>query len=311
MILITGASGLLGANLALCAQQRGMDVVGLYHRHPLAAAGTRWLQVDLTDAPAVQEHLLKLRPQWVAHCAAMTDVDRCQQLPQEARALNTEATRNLAAAAHRVGAGMVYISTDSVFDGRAGHYSEQDATRPINVYANTKLSGEQAVQAELDRALIIRTNIYGWNAQDKQSLAEWVLARLESGEPVPGFHDVTFCPMLANDLSETVLDMIDRRLTGLYHVAGSEACSKYEFALRLGQVFGLDCSGVTPVSVEDAQLKAPRPKNTSLDTSSVSKVLGRQMPGVASGLERLKELRVSGFLERLKAMNGAESDAKF
>ena len=303
-VMITGASGLLGANLLLRAQQRGKDVIAMYHRHKFVVQGVKSLQADLTDKRVVSDLLQRLRPDWIIHCAALTNVNWCEEHPADTHRVNVEMSRDLAVAAHRVGAGLVYISTDSVFDGKSGHYSEEDAPAPVNVYAESKSAGEEAVRSELERSLIVRTNIYGWNMQEKQSLAEWILNRLESSQPVPSFYDVVFTPILVNDLSDSILDMIERQLKGLYHVAGTQPCSKYEFASRLADVFGLQNQLVQPVSIGDSLLKAPRPRNTSLQTSKVSQALGKAMPDLNSGLRRFKALRDSGFTTQLKALKG-------
>ncbi|MCG2728030.1 MAG: sugar nucleotide-binding protein [Candidatus Methanoperedenaceae archaeon] len=179
------------------------------------------------------------------------------------------------------------------------------------MYAKSKLAGEDAVRSEIEDSLIVHTNIYGWNMQQgKQSLAEWILKRFENGEAVPGFHDVTFTPILVNDLSDVILDMIGVGLKGLYHVAGSEPCSKYDFALRLAEIFGFQNALVRLASIEDSLLKAPRPKNTSLKTEKVSQELGRMMPDLNSGIRHFNRLLVSGFAARLKTLGGGGESAK-
>jgi len=285
-------------------QQRVQDVIAMYHRHKLVASGTRVIQADLTDSRITDDLLRTLLPDWVIHCAALMNVDRCEEFPLDAYRVNVEMTRNLARISYQIGAGLVYISTDSVFGGERGNYSEEDVPAPVNMYAKSKLEGEKAVQDELERHLIVRTNIYGWNMQKKQSLAEWILGRLEAGQQVPGFCDVVFTPILVNDLCEIILDMLERQLTGWYNVAGSQPCSKYQFALLLGDVFNQERRLVQSVSIEDSFLKAPRPKNTSLRTGKVSRALGRAMPDVKSGLLHFKWLRDSGFVTKLKVCSG-------
>jgi dTDP-4-dehydrorhamnose reductase len=139
-----------------------------------------------------------MRPAWIVHCAAATNVDWCESHPVECMRVNAEAAGALARAARSIGARLVYISTDSVFDGVSGGYRETDPVSPVNHYARSKASGESAVLDEIPDALVLRTNIYGWNLQSKHSLAEWALARLEGGEVVPGFRDVSFSPLLVN-----------------------------------------------------------------------------------------------------------------
>jgi dTDP-4-dehydrorhamnose reductase len=218
--------------------------------------------------------------------------------------VNVEMSGRLAALAAQTGAQFVYISSDSVFDGVRGSYAEEDQVKPVNAYARSKLDGETAV-----RALVVRTNIYGWNMQPKTGLAEWILSQLESGSEVPGFQDVIFCPILVNDLGDAILEMLERKLSGLYHVAGSEPCSKYEFALHLAGTFGLDKALVRPSSIEQSTLQAPRPKNTSLRTARIHRALGRAMPSLDAGLLRFKALRDSGFVARLRQSGREEAHA--
>jgi dTDP-4-dehydrorhamnose reductase len=301
---VTGASGLLGANLTLEAVDAGCETAAMFNSHPVAHPGAETIGADLTDADAALDAIGRFRPQWVVHCAALVDVDRCEASPEEATRCNVDMTRNVAIAARRVGAGLVYISTDSVYGGTTGGYREEDQPAPVNVYARSKLNGEVAAVEGHGNPLILRTTIYGWNATEKLGLAEWILWRLESSQRVPGFRDVLFTPLLANDLSDLILRMVEMGLTGLYHVAGSEVCSKHEFACALARVFGLDEGLVDAASIGSSDLRAPRPANTSLRTEKLSRALGMSMPDVVAGLHRFRGLREGGFADRLKASGG-------
>jgi dTDP-4-dehydrorhamnose reductase len=170
----------------------------------------------------------------------------------------------------------------------------------VNVYARSKLHGEREVLRENPVASIARVNLYGWNAQNKQSLAEWVLQQLMLGNPVPGFSDVFFCPILANDVAEVLLALLDQNLTGLYHVVGSQSISKFAFARQVAATFGFDPGQVVAARAADAKLRAQRPRNTSLNTEKICAALGRSMPDTAAGLRRFARLRESGYSERMK-----------
>lgn len=302
MILITGASGLLGANMVLSAQRQGRSTLAVSHVHPIHGPGLETLQADLSQEAEVMALIARHRPRQIVHCAAATHVDWCESHPEEARRLNVEMPRHLAAAAERIGAGFVYISTDSVFAGDAGLYDEASEPGPGNVYARTKLEGERAVQAILPDAIVARTNIYGWNAQDKKSLAEWVLGELEQGHAVRGFGDVFFNPLLATDLSEILFEVMDRGLTGVFNMVGSEPISKYAFAREVARTFGHDPERVRESRLEASALSAPRPRNTTLRTDKIAHALGRPMPSVAAGLQRFKQQRESGFVAELKRL---------
>jgi dTDP-4-dehydrorhamnose reductase len=299
--MITGASGLLGANLTLELVRQGHNVVALYGSHPIALTGASSAGCDLTDTAALSKLLSTWKPGLVIHCAAATNVDWCESHPREALRINADASGALAAHARSAGAEFVYISTDAVFDGVAGGYAENDTTAPANSYARSKLAGEEAVLRAMPEALVLRVNIYGWNLQPKSSLAEWVLTRLQQGEPVPGFRDTAFAPVLVNDLAGWILCLVNSSCQGVYHAASADHLSKFEFAREIAGVFQLDASLVRESLVEQSSLSAPRPRNTWLRASRMEAALGHGLPSIRQGLEKFRKLREDGFYERLKA----------
>jgi dTDP-4-dehydrorhamnose reductase len=301
MIVVTGASGLLGASVVLHARDLGLEVAGLHYNHSLLVPGTPMWKLDLTDFSATRDLLQELKPEAIIHCAAATNVDWCEAHPRETEQVNVRASAQLAEMACELNAQMVYVSTDAVFDGGQGNYSETDSPAPLNVYARSKLSGEDEVLKRHSSALIVRVNIYGWNVQEKLSLAEWFLQRVGQEQQVPGFTDVTFCPMLANDLAVVLMQMVKRRLSGLYHVTGSEKISKYEFGRRVVAAFGLDPSRVVPARVEDTNLKARRPLDISLNTEKVCQAMGLKMPGVEEGIRSFHALHEHGYPQKIKS----------
>jgi len=228
-LLITGASGLLGANLVLAAHENH-EVIAVYHRHPIELKGIQSASADLSQPGIAKELFDRYRPDWVVHCAADTSIDELESKPERAFCMNRDMAGNVAEAAHEIEAKMVHISTDAVFDGREGPYREGDPTEPVNVYGK---SGEQAVQALCPEALIIRTNIFGWNSQPKSSLAEWFINNLMQGIPCKGFVDVYFNPLLVNHLWVIIKSLLKSDLWGVFHVGSDQCISKFEFGVRL------------------------------------------------------------------------------
>lgn len=276
-------------------------MTALFGSHAVSIAGLKSLRCSLLDAKETGKIIRAVTPRWIIHCAAATNMDWCERNAGDCFRINSEASRLLARTARTVGARFVYISTDNVFSGECGDYTESDPTGPMNIYAKSKLAGEQGVAEELPDSLIVRTNIYGWNMQPKESLAEWMLGRLRQSSPFLGFEDAIFSPILANDLADCLWEMMSSGLQGVFHVAGGEACSKYEFGRRMASVFALDSSLVQPSSIRDSKLLAPRPLNTSLNTDRIARALGRSMPALQSGLERFKTLDDTGFVSQLKS----------
>ena len=304
MILVTGASGLLGSNLVLTGKKTGRTMGTVTNRHRIRLSGVPDWQLDLTDAAAVRGLIRQAKPEVVIHCAAQTNLDAAETDPHGTACINVEVPRVLAAAAAEFGSQFVYPSTDAVFDGTRSMNVEGDPVRPLSVYGRTKYDGEVACAKANPGTLIARINIYGWNAQAKQSLAEWMLSKLEAGESFPGFTDVYFCPMLVNDFADVLFAMLDHRLSGIYHVCGSERISKYDFAARIARAFGLDDGKVQRASVHDSPLIAQRALDISMSTGRVTAAIGRPMPSVQQGLRRFAMLRETGFLSELKAMVG-------
>jgi dTDP-4-dehydrorhamnose reductase len=309
MLLITGASGLLGGNMALLAGQQGKKVLALYHGNPLVMPEAVSVRLDLEDEDGLQRLFREHPIQSVIHCAAMTNVDYCESHHAEAERINAVVPGRLATLAREAGAQMLHVSTDQVFDGQRGSYTEESPTAPINVYGRTKLEGEQSVLSELPSALVIRTNMYGWNTTEKYSLGEWVLSSLEAGKSIPGFRDVVFTPLLVNDLCGLMLKMLRQGLEGIWHLGGSEAISKYAFARKLAKVFGLDADLVWAASIDDVGLAAPRPLDMSLRSDKAARRLEVALPDVKSGLERFQSLRDEGYVKTLKSLATGGSGA--
>lgn len=289
-ILITGASGLLGSNLAVVAAPEH-QAQGIYRQHPLQIPGVEMVAADLADQAQAGRAIAAYAPEWVVHCAAASEVDRCELDPAWARRLNVDMAKNVAEAAHEVGARLAHVSTDAVFDGEVGDYRESDEPRPIMTYGVTKLAGEEAVAQAHPEALILRINLFGWGPGPKRSLAEWFLDRLEVGDSCPGFTDVYFSPLLAQELARAILDLLEIGANGLYHLPGRTCLSKYEFGVQLAQQFELDPARIRPMRVGEAKLTAARPKRLCLNGEKVESVLGRRLPELESGLRELRESR--------------------
>jgi len=297
-ILVTGGSGLLGSNIAKLATSK-FDVFATYNKNKVSMKDVYFFQIDLTK----KEELSKVeqtKPDFVIHCAALTNVDYCEEHPNEAYNQNVLASIHMAEVAEKVGAYLIHISTDNVFDGEKGNYTEDDTPNPINVYGKTKLEAEQKVSLICSRSCIVRTNIYGWNKRNKFSLAEWMLSKLTNNEELPGLYDVFFSPILVNDLTKAFFKLLEKNYKGIIHIAGSEFCSKLDFAYMIAEIFGLNKNLIKPVSIRELGLKAPRGKNTTLNVSKAEEILRECLPGVKQGLEEMKRLLGEGYVKELK-----------
>lgn len=303
-LFITGISGLLGINLALQARER-FQVDGCYYAHPVVMDGMCPAKLDVSSFVALDRTLRTVRPDIIVHTAGLTNVDACEANPEQAYRLNVEATHHVAKIAYALGARLVHISTDHLFDGTKPWKAETDNPTPLNVYARTKLQAEHVVAEACPQALVVRTNFYGWGTPVRASFSDWILVALRRGEELRMFTDVFFTPILINDLGEIILELIAAGASGLYHIAGRERLSKYDFAMRVADVFDIPDPRIQPISVEEMSLRAVRPKDMSLGTDKVARFLGREMPMVSEGLARLRWLEETGWYGAVTAVLAA------
>jgi dTDP-4-dehydrorhamnose reductase len=305
-ILVTGASGLLGLNLCL-ENWDSHTLLGL-DRGKLANTPFELIHADLDDPAAASRLIDTAKPDAVIHTAALANLEKCEADPQGARYLNAEVPGILAESAARASVRFIHISTDAVFDGtKDGIYTESDTPNPLSVYAQTKLLGEQNALSANPAAAVARVNFFGWSLSGTRSLSEFFYNKLSAGQPANGFTDVYFCPMFVNDLAATLLRMLDKGLSGLYHVVGSEALSKYEFGVRIARQFGFDEGLIRPMSVEQSTLIAQRSHNLRLSIHKLSTDLGQPIPGVSTGIEQFYTQLQQGYPQKMRSYQQVES----
>lgn len=271
-VIITGASGLLGAKLAELATESGYNVHSLYKSHPCPPSNAE--QVDITDQVALRKVFADVKPDVVFHTASLTDVDLCEREPKLAMKVNGEATGFIAKACQETGSYLVYVSTDYVFDGMRGQYSEEDGPAPINAYGRSKLLGEEEMARHRPRGCVARTSVvYGWGRSYRPNFATWVHSKLAANEQVRVVRDQFASPTLNTHLARMLLEVAERQMEGVLHVAGSTRISRYEFAVSLAKQFGFNENLVTPIQAEAANWKARRPVDSSLNVSKAQGIL--------------------------------------
>jgi dTDP-4-dehydrorhamnose reductase len=283
-LLITGASGFLGSSLAYALREK-FDVLGLNHTHP-APAWIKTERADLTHPGECKRVVQKFKPDICIHCAAMANIDRCEAEHEAAYLANVEATRFLTDALRGQRSKLVYVSTDAVYGGEGGNFTEDGTVRPLNYYAETKLQAESEA-ARCSDALIVRTSFFGWSiGQGKISTAEWVFNELSAARRIRGFTDVITASIYTFAFAELLERALAKDLAGVFNFTSSDSMSKDKLARTIARLFGLDAGLIEPVSIDQFPLKARRSKNLSLSSKKLSQSLGVQMPTVEQGLER-------------------------
>ena len=299
-LLITGASGLLGINLAIEAM-REHQVFGM-DRGKLKSAPFPVFNTNLLHREAIDSVLDKTQPDWLINCAALANLEECEENPQLSKVLNVEVPAQLANACAERGIHFVHISTDSVFDGeKTEPYTEDDVPNPLGVYSRTKLDGENATFSENPEAIVARVNMFGWSLTNRRSLGEFFVNNLSAGKNVNGFTDVIFCPMLVNTTARLLLEMLQKNLTGLYHVVGAQAMNKYQFGVEVARTFGLRESLISPKSVSASELTARRSHNLWLSTHKLSTDLGREIPSFSTGLAEFYAQFQQGYPQKIRS----------
>lgn len=302
-LLVTGASGLLGLHLALQENERH-TVCGVVNHQRLLNPPFETVQADLAREGEAEKIIDRFKPDLIVHCAALANIDECERDPRQAGEVNTDLPGRLARLSKDKGFQLVHISTDAVFDGVRGNYTETDQANPLSVYAGTKLAGERNVAAENAGAIIARVNFYGWSLNGKRSLAEFFYNNLSAGNRINGFTDVFFCPLMVADLCDILMKMAAAGLSGLYHVVSPEAINKYEFGCRIANLFGLDAGLINPISVEQGGLTARRSPLLTLKTDKLRNDLKIDLPGQESGLTRFFQEHQIAFPALLRELAG-------
>ena len=283
-LLITGASGLLGHKTAQLALKKGHEVYSLYKEHPIKLGIP--IKLDITNLSAISEVITRLKPEAIIHTAAYTNVDGCEINKALAWKVNAEATKHIAIKSADINAHLTYVSTDYVFDGEKGLYSEEDQPNPISHYGYTKLKGEEFIKKYSQEWCIARTSvIYGWGQTQKLNFATWIINNLHQRKEVKVLTDQYVSPTLNTNLAEMLLETAERKMTGILHTAGATRVSRYEFTLRLAEVFNLNMDLVAPARMDEMPWKAKRPRDSSLNVSKALSLLNQKPLKLNQALE--------------------------
>lgn len=282
-IMITGSNGLLGQHLiklliettehTIIATGRGecrlpFEISDLYD----------YFTLDITDGIAVNDFVSAHQPDVIMHGAAMTQPDPCEINQVECWNINVTATRFLISAAEAVNARFIYISTDFVFDGTSGPYKETDIPGPVNYYGSSKLAAEKAVmESKLHWALVRTVLVYGnILVGNRSNIISWVKENLSAHRPIKVVSDQWRTPTYVEDLARGILLVLEKKATGIYHIAGEEGMSPYDMAVATADYLHLDKSLMTKVTADTFTQPAQRPLRTGFVIDKAKRELGYQ-----------------------------------
>jgi dTDP-4-dehydrorhamnose reductase len=290
-ILLTGANGLLG--------QKTIDIFARESDHELILSDIadkaeepkkyKYFPLDITKKEKVKEAVKELKPDIIINAAAYTNVDGCETERELSWRVNVDAVKNFIIASRFNNTKIIHVSTDYIFDGMIGNYDEQSRPNPRSFYGKEKLASENALMASGIEYAIIRTMIiYGNGKNVKQNFALWLINMLGNNHTVTIVDDQYGQPTMVDDLGVALLRIVDREKKGVYHVSGSEYLSRYEFALKLADVFEFDKELIIPIKTKDLQQAAERPMNSSFILLKAETELALKTLDVTDGLYLLK-----------------------
>lgn len=287
-VLITGINGMLGRTIYDEYSKYPNDFI-IYGIDRTFDDKINNIVLELTNYDEGRKILSELKPDVIIHTAALIDVDFCEKNREIAYEINTKVTEFLSEFCTKI----VFISSDSVYGDRFEAFKENDEKKPLNYYAFTKSVAEDILLKKSNKAIVIRTNIYGFNQMKKgKSLFEWAYENLKKGNKIYGFTDVFFNPVYTEQLAIAIYKLVNFDYSGVINVGSSSCVSKYDFIVKLAREFKLDSSLIEPTSIDS--ILSNRPKNTCLDLTTMEREIGIQFQ-VESGLNMLSKKMKEGL----------------
>lgn len=280
---ISGGSGLLGERLAAVSNDN--DELTLVHN---SNPSENTIKCDITNEKEVKSAVEKENPDVIIHCAAMTNVDLCEDESKMAYSVNGDGTGFLAKAAHDINAKIIYVSTDFVFDGERGYYKEDEKVNPLGIYAKSKYDGEVQLAKYSDDWAIARVSVlYGWHS--RLNFTTWVIEQLRQKNEINIVTDQINSPTLADNAAEAIFKIAQKNKNGIFHTAGNDAINRFDFTRKIADAFDLDDSLINPTTSSQFIQKAPRPRDSSLNVNKVEKELNMKMETCSESLKRMAD----------------------
>ncbi|MCX7835264.1 MAG: SDR family oxidoreductase [bacterium] len=284
-ILVTGASGYLGYVICVKALKK-YEVFALYNGSIIRSKDQfHWIKCNITDFSTLSKVFYEIKPNYVIHCAAISNVDFCEINPETAYQVNSLASKKIALLSKEVQAKCIYVSTDIVFDGETPPYSESDKPVPIQVYGKTKLEAEKYILDHHSDNLVIRPSVfYGAEHFYGTNFALQMISMLQNGKRVPVFIDQFRSPVSIQWLANSVIEVLELNVTGILHLAGRESVSRADFAEKLTSYLNLNSTLLEKVSYRN-QLVAKRPRNVTLSVEKADKILSNPSLTLEEGFQ--------------------------
>jgi dTDP-4-dehydrorhamnose reductase len=283
--LVVGASGFLGGAILERLRKSSCEAWGTCCSFPVGDL----LPLDMKRKSEIAALFDWLRPHLVFQAAFNANVELCEEEPTATRNANVKGTEAIVEAVKKTATRFVFYSTDYIFDGTAGPYTEEDVPRPINEYGRQKLECEEIIQTELDDYAIVRTTVVYGRERRKKNFVARLLASLSQGQRVSVPNDQYGTPTYVCNLADASLELARRHDVGVFNIVGSTLIDRYSFARRVAESFGLPSELILPVATSKLRQNARRPLQAGLLTGKVEQILKTRLCGVSDGLDRIRE----------------------
>ena len=271
--LVTGSAGLIGRQIVKDLSETH-EVVSCHNKSKPEFG--RSMKMDLLNHEMISNVLLETEPDVVIHLGAMTGVDLCEKEESMAFDVNAKSTQIIAQQCSILNTFLVYVSTDYVFDGNLGMYYEDSIPNPLSIYGKSKLEGEKMIQTFSSDWCIARTSTPFGLHPTKKSFPIWVIENLQKQKQIDVLTDQFTSPTYVPSLSRMLIEISERHLTGIIHVAGASKISRYEMAKLISDKLGLDGKLLREISINDIKWEAQRPKDSSLNVSKAISILNHK-----------------------------------
>jgi len=291
-ILITGANGMLGQSLCrFYSNQSNVRLFACSLDEEPVFDGIDYSKCDLTKRESVKKVVLDFYPDYIINASAYTNVDLSETEREEAWKVNVKGVEYLSETARILDTRIIHISSDYIFDGRNGPYSENDKPNPLGYYARTKLAGENALKISGVLFTILRTNVlYGSYSNCKVDFVRWLVNSLREGKEVRIVTDQVNNPTFVEDLVQGISKVIEYNKTGVYNIGGKEFLSRYEFSEMIADFFGLDKNLIKPITTKELNQPARRPLKSGLITLKAETELGYRPHTIKEALAKMKRV---------------------
>ena len=271
-LVIIGGSGLVGSVL-IQKIKYPTKVYATYNSNKINLKGNNFYQMDVRDENRVNDLLKEIQPDTVINAAAKRNTRYCEENPDEAYKVNVEGTKNIVDVCKAINAKLVFFSSDQVFDGTKGRYSEEDELNPLNTYGKQKAMAEKIIKDNLENWLILRaSHVYAWSPRS-DNFVSWVIGELNSGREIQISYDQFVTPIHVDSFVDILIKLLERDKRGIYHVGDRECLRKYDFVKMIKETFHFDKATIKPVSSEALNHDIIRPKNNCLDLSKIKNEL--------------------------------------